>query len=316
MAARAKSLGGAARWAALAAGVSGAAAGALAAQGAPPRARPVRCADRVPAAALTRVAVYATTSVPDSADRTLVASADSLTQALAARTRAQLGADPAELPAAEPRLTWRDLGPDLLVTAYRDGRAVGTVAPAGPGDTAVSHARGFRSSAPAAALLARVLGDLVRSGERFGWPAGRPGDSVQFRVVVSWPAVARDGEVTPLPARFAAPLFSAAVPWEEPARERRAPRVRYPPPPPGQFVGGTVVLAFVIDTLGRADTTTARDLWPPDRPRPTGELGRYYTAFVASARAGLAGARYTPARLAGCRVPQRVHQPFEFRAVR
>jgi hypothetical protein len=72
-------------------------------------------------------------------------------------------------------------------------------------------------------------------------------------------------------------------------------------------------MQFVVDSSGRVDPATLRDLWPADRPRLTGELGGHYRAFLSAVRDGLADARYVPARVGGCATRQLVQQPFEFR---
>jgi hypothetical protein len=58
---------------------------------------------------------------------------------------------------------------------------------------------------------------------------------------------------------------------------------------------------------------TVRDLWPADRPRLTGELGRHYRGFLAAATRAMKDARFEPARLGGCPVPQLVAVPFAFK---
>ena len=79
---------------------------------------------------------------------------------------------------------------------------------------------------------------------------------------------------------------------------------------------GTLVLQFVVDTSGRADTTTVRDVWPADRPRLTSDPGEYYAAFMRTATEALRRARFYPAGIAGCRVRQLVQLPFTYTLLR
>ena len=85
--------------------------------------------------------------------------------------------------------------------------------------------------------------------------------------------------------------------------------------PSGPLMGsatGRVILQFVVDTTGRADMSTLRDIWPSDKPRLEGRLGSYYASFVKAARTAIAKSTYDPARIGGCKVRQVVQQPFTY----
>jgi TonB family protein len=75
----------------------------------------------------------------------------------------------------------------------------------------------------------------------------------------------------------------------------------YPPELEARRTEGQVVAAYVVDTVGRVDTTTIRVLGS-DHPR-----------FTASVRAALAEARFRPAKRGGHTVRQLVQQRFRFK---
>jgi TonB family C-terminal domain len=75
----------------------------------------------------------------------------------------------------------------------------------------------------------------------------------------------------------------------------------YPPELIANGVEGAVVTTFVIDTTGRADTTTI-DIVQSSHP-----------LFVASVRTAIPGMRFSPAMVQGRRVRQVVEQRFQFR---
>jgi TonB family protein len=68
-------------------------------------------------------------------------------------------------------------------------------------------------------------------------------------------------------------------------------------PPLGQSEGVTVLVQFVVDTMGRPDTATFSVIRSFDPP------------LAAAARRAVKRWRYTPALLASCKVPQLVQTP-------
>ena len=75
----------------------------------------------------------------------------------------------------------------------------------------------------------------------------------------------------------------------------------YPPELSARRTEGQVVAAYVVDTVGRVDTTTIRVLGS-DHPR-----------FTESVRTALADARFRPAKRGGHTVRQLVQQRFRFK---
>jgi len=108
-------------------------------------------------------------------------------------------------------------------------------------------------------------------------------------------------------------VFTVMMPWTKPAYVIRGPRISYPSDLIGKGLMGFLTLTFVVDTAGRVELKTVRDIWPSDRPRLVGEMGRYYDAFAAAVRRGLPNARFEPARVGGCPVKIWVQQSFDFR---
>lgn len=264
-----------------------------------------RCLAELPASVFTRVPVYLQTDAIDSTTRHVLPIVDLLTESVAARVRALLGAEPHQLPVGDSTLSWRHLGPTFVIAVYPDGRFFWRAS-----DTSKSA---DAARQPGAELLERALVATRDTGERIFFPEGVVRDSLLFMLSYRWPNVTPLGQIEQLETRLAIPVFTLPIPWEKRVIMVRQPHVLYPE---GSITGraeGTVFLQFVVDTTGRVDLRTVRDVWPPDRPRLTGELGDHYKEFLAAATRALGAARYEPAQLGGCRVRQMVQQPFEFR---
>lgn len=273
------------------------------------------CVMSIPDSALWRVTVYLQAEVRDSTDRPLLPGLDLLTQEVADSVRSSLGAAVDQLPNGEPTVTWRGTDASLLVEAYRDGRITSRLqTPEAPVDTD-SYAESFRADDSASVqLLARALVSVSGNGDYFMiWPDGFERDSVAFRLVMHRPRVDSHGSVTPFEARQAFPLFRAGVPTEEPVVTKRRPHVNYPERLQERRVIGNLLMQFIVDTTGRAEMETVKDLWPSSKPRLTGELGGYYDSFRRAIVHALANATFEPARIGGCKVRQLVQMPFGFR---
>jgi hypothetical protein len=271
------------------------------------------CYDSLPPSAFSRVVAYTRIegdSLPRSASRTLLLSADALLQSVVERARAILGAPSDMLPAGEPLLgdsthVWRALGRDLLITAYRDGHVASRVDSVGRGDAG-------------ARLLARALGEATAAGEFFVWPsdtAAKVLDSVQLRIVFSWATVDRARHPVPVSkshGRPLLPIFSMLAPWEQPVVPRKVAQPMYPGYARDNGFRGSALLQFVVDTTGLPDVSTIRDL----NARRADSLPRNnraaYDAFVRAARTSVERSKYSPAMVGGCVVRQLVQQPFTF----
>lgn len=266
------------------------------------------CLLNIPDSTLRPVPVYAQAELVDSTDRPILPGIDLLTQEVADRVRASLGAAADELPSGAPAVTWRALDGPLDVVVHRDGSV----------SSAVHQSEDFnRADTTAARLLANALGAVAENGHYFiVWPEQLDHDSVAFRVAMHYPMVDGQGVAGTLSLRQGFPLFSVPVPREEPVEVEQGPKVQYPGWLIGRGVSGGVLLQFIVDTAGRADLSTVKDLWPPSRPRLTGQKRQYYESFRRAIVRALPDARFKPARIGGCRVRQLVQMPFGFTLAR
>lgn len=260
---------------------------------------PNECLATIPSSELTRVPVFATVEMADGLQHSVPPDLANTLQAVADRARGLVSSRSDTLPAGEPALTWRDLGGVVRGVWHRDGRLTSSVA----GDSS----RGI-------GLLARALDTAQGAGDTFMvWPDTVRADSLVFYFSLVRPMVDTTGTVHAVTQRPIVPLFSVAAPRQRPvawlARGTMAP---YPRDAFRAGATGIVVLQFVVDTAGRADTTTFRDIWPGDSPRPSGPSAEYYNGFLDTARRSIATARYIPARIGRCPVRQVVREPFTF----
>ncbi len=107
--------------------------------------------------------------------------------------------------------------------------------------------------------------------------------------------VDREGDVD----NGVAPRFEFQV--EKPATPRRSVRFpRYPESLRAKGIEGRVLLQFVVDTNGRVEYRTVR------------ELSSDHPDFTMAVREALLGLRFLPAEVEGRKVRQLVQQPFEF----
>jgi hypothetical protein len=267
------------------------------------------CLDSIPAAAMKRVPVYAAAEITgtDPVTPSAVASMDLLTQAVAEQARALLGAGAGQLPPGEPSITWRHLEPQLLVVAHRDGRMTWRVQPPvwvserNTGDSAAQH-------------LARALAAARARGEAFFWDDALRADSLTWLLRVEPATLAEGGSVTPPTLRAGFPVFSVLTPAILPADVERM-RTNYPMVRIRGFAG-TVRLQFVVDTAGRAVSSTIRDVWPAGEARLVGPPRFAYDSVVRVMQLAVEGARFVPARIGRCAISQLMQQAFTYRPAR
>jgi protein TonB len=133
-----------------------------------------------------------------------------------------------------------------------------------------------------------------------GAPAGRP---KQDRAPGSpgFPGADPVDQPSRLPLPSEDSVYSILNVDETAARAEGSAAPSYPPPLIAQGVEGAVVTNFVIDTTGRADTTTI-EIVQSSHP-----------LFVASVRTAIPGMRFSPAMVRGRKVRQVVEQRFQFR---
>ena len=256
------------------------------------------CLARLPDSLATgRDTAYIHAFILDTAALVLMPEADLLAQRVAARLRDLLGGRRDTLPTGEPLISWRsDIGGNVVVVAHRDGRATWHVLPPSSDDTLAVHAM------DSAVALAAAQGDMVT------WTHEAGLDSAAIRL-------AFDRDVEPRYSRGVGPGFAVFAQRMAPAQ--RPAVLGHPVPPYPQWlrnagIGGHLVMEAIIDTLGRAEAGSVRDLWPAGYPRFKGSQEAAYEAFVAAARQTVLRARFTPGRIMGCAVRVRVQIPFNF----
>jgi hypothetical protein len=273
---------------------------------------PSSCLDTLSTGHLPRVPVYLTAQLSDSAPREVGSSADLLAESVAQRLREILGTHPDSLPVGEPRITW--LGLSDLKLAVRKGAPLvvdtGWIRTSSTAFDSIEHA-GTR-------LIARALQDVRdQQGEPFFlWPDSSTVDSVLVTLTFRRASVDRRGIISPYSwkeGRVAFLVFAVHVPWEAQAVAAEGnPSPGYPEDAKHAGREGAVLVQFVIDTTGRADPETIKELWPKRLPRLTGVNEMYYRSFVTAVVTAIPRMRFLPAEIGGCKVRVLVQQPFEF----
>ena len=76
---------------------------------------------------------------------------------------------------------------------------------------------------------------------------------------------------------------------------------------------GYVLMQFVVDSVGRTEANSVRDLWPAGKLRLSGDSLSAYNEFVHVVRVWQSRMRYTPARIGPCAVRQQERQPVMFK---
>jgi hypothetical protein len=269
-----------------------------------PAAQTPSCIESIPDAAFTRVPVFAALMMSDSAERAVPPVAANMLQAVVDRVEIMLGAKSGILPQADPGIRWDSIGSGVRITWYRDGRLRWRVAD----DIDSLH--------PSPTKTARLFGSALDSARAAGdvfmpWPDELRGDSGQMKVYFRRPRIDEKGTVNPIEERVAVPMFTVAAPREKAVSLQRRPHTpHYPEELLQSGIEGKVTMQFVVDTTGRADSLTFRDLWPAGEPRLEGEQAALYAQLVASAKRAVMQAQFTPAEVGGCKVRQVVQQPF------
>ena len=267
------------------------------------------CLDAIPASAMSRVLAYIWAESEDSS-ATARNAGGLIAESAGDRLRAMLGDSGSTVPRADGRLSWRQIDGSVRVVLHRtSGIAVASPADSLADDTTAGAAAGNRTGIR---MVAEATRQLSSEPAMDFWPPGVRGDSLAFRLSLVTPDVRHDGTVKPLSVAPAVPVFTLEQPWIDDVRVVTAVMPHYPDGPHRANVIGSVMLAFVVDSSGRPDSTTLHDMWPPGRPRPTGSAADDYRAFYASAREASLLTTFTPRIIGGCRVGQLVQQPFQF----
>jgi hypothetical protein len=275
-----------------------------------------RCLDAIPVESLHEVHVYVVEKNQDYLPADAASVADSIARPLTAALRGLLGAAPNRVPAAQPQLTWRDLGGAIRITIRRDGSASltdgaadSTVATDAPDESST-----VRRQSKSIRLLADAFDSLRKAGPlQILWPPSLVADSIGVQLGYYVGEMDSLGYLQASEYRIMFPAFTLSMPPQIFARAKSKISLRYPSTALRNSVEGKTKLIFVVDMNGRAIPETIHDFWPPGRPRLTGPLGKSYDAFVSAAKEAILAADFIPASIGGCAVRQLVAQPFEFR---
>jgi hypothetical protein len=243
----------------------------------------------------------------------LLAIEDDFVAAMTSRIKRELtlrgdarGDVPADsLPAADQRLSWRDLAAHLLVTIHRDG--IVHVRPLS-GSLTQGDSTGLR-------LLSAAADSVQRSDAKLRWPESQPGDSVIFGVNFIAPTIDSHGARYQVSARRAFSVFSISEPWFEDVKPLNHPRITYPEAPRRAGYMASVTLGFLVDTTGRVVPGSVVTI--PSRGQTlTGDQQSIYNRFEQVSREAVAKSQFSPASISGCKVRVRASQQYSFQLAR
>ncbi len=250
-----------------------------------------------------RVPVVLQATVAEYADRNISLQTNLLAQDISDELRAMLGANGEAIPDADSTLAWYAVPTEIVLVARRNGSMTAR-AGASTGDTTAT-----------ALLMRAYAGARKRDGAKMFFPSDTPADSILVRVSL-WPAYVGGGAMRTSPFEDAMQFatFFHMEPERTPATPLPNQRVLVYP---GDYVmtrayAGVVLIQFAIDSTGRTNASSIRDLWPADKLRPGGEGSDAYEAFVRSVRAWQVNRRYSPAHLGPCAVKHWMWLPVVF----
>jgi hypothetical protein len=267
--------------------------------------KPTGCLADIPSASMHRVPVFLSASVMRSSDSAFSLQADLLAQDVAAVLRSQLGGSDSAISVQDYRLPWFSVPTTIVIAARKNGEMS-------------AHQFVIGGDSTATLLLLHAFNTArAHGGATMAWPDDFANDTVFVRLRL-WPnyvsaTTKREASV----GRYSFPAFSLTEPEEGPALP--LPNATKPKYPVGNELvrySGTVLMQFTVDTTGRAEPATIRDLWPDGKPRLEGREAHIYGAFVSSVATWLATVRFQPSHLGSCARRQMVQWPFQFTIAR
>lgn len=262
------------------------------------------CVATIPDSAMVPVAVFSVVNIVlprDSSWRLALRPAQALNRAAAAEVRTMLGATAGTTPSAGALVPWGDASGTLRVTIHR----AGTLTFTDPEPRLSGNGSGV-------ALLGSGVTDAISSGFKFGWPAAMVSDSVVIDLELTPES---DGPLSVIwdpDIDAPEPVFTVMMPRVEPVREIRPPQITYPSELRGKNVMVLITLSFMVDTAGRVEMPTVREIRPSVRADEMAAMGPYYNSLLAAVRRGLPSARYQPERAGGCPRRSLIRQSFKF----
>jgi hypothetical protein len=265
--------------------------------------KPTGCLASISRSYMHRVPIYLQASVAEQGDTALRLQADLMAQDVADEYRKLLGAAGNDVPTEDTIFVWYTVPTELVVIAHRNGDAT-------------ARARRSRGDSSATALLIHAFDAARAHGTaRIIWPDRLAADSLLIRLTL-WPAYvgSQPNEIVQGESGMKFATFFLSEPVRTPAvplPDERPPR--YPSANLFDRFEGYVVMQFVVDSAGRTDPNTIRDLWPAGKPRLLGPARSAYDEFLRSVRIWDTNLRFDPARLDSCAIAEQVRQPLMFK---
>ncbi len=266
--------------------------------------RPSGCLATLAPMSMHRKPVFLGATMPPRTDSLFTLQADLIAQDVAAEIRKELGARGVDAPIADGKISWYSVPTQIVVTAMRNG------------DMRL-RSRGAAGDSSATTLLARAFDAARARGTLLlVWPDNNTADSVLIRLTLVAQSVNESDALYPYAlARVKFAAFFLSVPDETPARfVDGQPPPRYPEYNERNRVSGELLMRIVVDSTGKVIPSSIHDVWPENKPRLNGEMGRYYDAFVTSVTAWEQRVRYEPARVGVCPVTAVLLHPLGFMA--
>jgi hypothetical protein len=257
------------------------------------------CLDTLSDANLTRV-IVSQRAVLTETNPAILTQGALVSQHIASAARAALGGAGDSLPVGNALGVWRQATEHLplVIVIHKDG------------PFSWHRDRGAQTTnAKLAAFYERVLQAIPPDSLWMVWPDGYAADSVAMRLDVM-----SDNPFENAPSMRATlfPIFTA----QGLARTSAAVDVHVDPPYPqdatADSIAGRVVMAVVIGTDGRADSSTIHVDEPTAAVLAASPMAHYYREFIDASRAVLMRETFRPARIGGCVIRQVVHLSFDY----
>jgi hypothetical protein len=231
----------------------------------------------------------------------MLAQVSLIAQRIAATVRAALGAPDESVPPGNALGMFEEGSQDVPIdiVLHRDGPTTWRSA------TPSAHA----TTPKVTAFYMQVLKSIPPDSLWIVWPDGYSPDSLVLRLNLE---SYRKNMLLSERKIASFMVFMAHGVTEGPAIIRDKGPMVYPSDANFQSRAGRVVLQYVVDTSGRADSTTIRVLEPSDSEIDTTATGRFYREFIDASRNAVLQTQYLPAHVGGCPMRQRAHAEFTY----
>jgi hypothetical protein len=235
-------------------------------------------------------------------DSMLTVQADLMAQDVATALRALFDTTHASIPDANGKLTWYSVPAQIVVIVHADG-------------SESWRAKGSDGDLTATRMLGTAFDSArARGGATLFWPEGMTADS--FVVRLSLEANYQNDHPmfeSPISRESQFKVFTLSEPDVTPAFPKLGQSFpRYPYANESQRIEGDVLTRFLVDSAGRVDASTIRELWPANKPRLTGYEADAHGRFVESVIRWERQLRLDPRRVGGCAVKQLAILPMKF----